>query len=100
MRETLEMLHADAMLLRGTEGEPVADHRRSPQWLTVRQGQVQPQDTEHPNSVEWSNLPMGLDAANTAELINDIHQGKLAMPLPLQWQADLLCALAKDCTEP
>jgi anthranilate phosphoribosyltransferase len=100
MRETLEMLHADAMLLRGTEGEPVADHRRSPQWLTVRQGQVQPQDTAHPQMVEWPPLPMGLDAANTAKLIQDIDQGKQTMPLPLQWQADQLCALAKDCIAP
>jgi precorrin-6B methylase 1 len=33
MAQTFQLTHASAFLLRGTEGEPVADARRSPQWI-------------------------------------------------------------------
>ena len=39
MAQTFERVSADALLLRGTEGEPVADARRTPQMEAFRDGQ-------------------------------------------------------------
>ncbi|NDC60473.1 MAG: DNA-binding protein YbiB [Betaproteobacteria bacterium] len=94
MRNTLALLKADALLLRGTEGEPVADHRRIPHMLALRQGEVQ-DDIRVPQGIsEWLNLPTGLDAHETAELIHQIFHGQQAVPLPLQWQVQAIGCLA------
>ena len=40
MSDTLQHMKANALLLRGTEGEPVADPRRTPQMQWIQQGQI------------------------------------------------------------
>lgn len=94
MQHTLELMQANAMLLRGTEGEPVADYRRTPQMLCLLGGKPLdglPLPAAMPESAP---LPMGLDAPATAKLIQDLLHNRLPIPLPLLAQADQLSAMA------
>ncbi len=100
MRETLALLKADALLLRGTEGEPVADHRRAPHMLGFRKGIVLPDDTEQAEWVEWFNLPTGLGVHDTAQLIQKMYQGTQPIPQPINRQVMKLAAMAKDFHQP
>jgi anthranilate phosphoribosyltransferase len=96
MRETLQLLQANALLLRGTEGEPVADFRRAPYMLALLGGVAKESPEPASNVVELMNLPNGLNARDTAQLIQSMLQGDTAIPLPLQLQVAKLTAMTKE----
>jgi len=96
MRETLQLLQANALLLRGTEGEPVADFRRAPHMLALLGGVAKESPEPASNVVELMNLPNGLNARDTAQLIQSMLQGDTAIPLPLQLQVAKLTAMTKE----
>jgi anthranilate phosphoribosyltransferase len=85
--------HIDLMLLRGTEGEAVADPRRQPRIDTWIRGELHP---------EWSAplqdgvvaglplLPRENDAATTALYIQSVLSGEKPAPAPLTHQVQLL----------
>jgi anthranilate phosphoribosyltransferase len=100
MRGTLQLLQANAMLLRGTEGEPVADFRRAPNMLALLSGVAEEPTAAASNVVELLNLPNGLNAADTAQLIQGMLQGDTPIPLPLQLQVATLSALAQRIHAP
>jgi anthranilate phosphoribosyltransferase len=100
MRDTLQLLQANALLLRGTEGEPVADFRRAPHMLALLNGVAQETTAPASNVVELMNLPNGLNAADTAQLIQSMLQGQIAIPLPLQLQVAQLSAMAQQVSHP
>ena len=91
----------DAMLLRGTEGEPVADPRRQPRIDTYTAGQlyaaacVPPQDGV---VTEMPLLPRDNDAATTALYIQSVLAGERPAPAPLtrQVQAILQALMALE----
>ena len=41
MSATFSLMHSNALLLRGTEGEPVADPRRMPAMDALRNGEIE-----------------------------------------------------------
>ena len=96
MQDTLTLLKAHAMLLRGTEGEPVADYRRAPQMRCLLGGQPVPAAQAEATMPEQTPLPTGLDARASAALIEDMLQGRLPLPLPVQMQVTQLCAMAQQ----
>ncbi len=84
---------ANAMLLRGTEGEPVADPRRSPKLDVFLQGELRPElsaPAQEGVLTELPVLPRGIDAATTALYIQSVVSGEKPAPGPLTRQVDCL----------
>jgi anthranilate phosphoribosyltransferase len=89
----LQQNQAHAMLLRGTEGEPVADARRQPRMDVYLNGQLQA-DLSVPLQegplAELPQLAQGNDASATAKFIQAVMEGNLPVPAPIQTQVNLL----------
>ncbi|MEZ5643712.1 MAG: DNA-binding protein YbiB [Burkholderiaceae bacterium] len=87
MAETFALVGAHALLLRGTEGEPVADARRTPRMDAFRDGQrhlLQPAQ-EGPLAA-LPELPRDISAEATAAYIRDVLDGRLPVPAPIALQ--------------
>ena len=87
---------ARALLMRGTEGEPVADPRRQPRFEAFARGERQ--DDLSAASTEGvltqlPNLPTSMEPGVTAGWIHDALTGKVTIPPPLQAQVKCLTAL-------
>ncbi|MEN9688598.1 MAG: hypothetical protein RI998_595 [Pseudomonadota bacterium] len=95
MQDTLQLLQAHAMLLRGTEGEPVADYRRSPQMRCLLAGKPMADTHSLEDMPEQAPLPNGLDATATATLIQDMLANRLPIPQPVLAQAHQLGRMAQ-----
>lgn len=84
---------ANAMLLRGTEGEPVADPRRAPKLDVFVNGMARA-DLARPAHegvlTELPVLPRGNDAPTTALYIQSVVSGEKPAPGPLTQQVDCL----------
>ena len=91
--EFLVHTRADALLLRGTEGEPVADPRRAPKLDVYIQGQLRA-DLSRPAHegvlTELPLLPRTCDAPTTALYIQAVVSGEKPAPTPLTLQVDCL----------
>lgn len=98
MAEFARAEQADMLLMRGTEGEPVADARRVPRMELVLAGEPQPALVPAPQDGSLSELPQwpaAHDAATTAGYIREVLSGDKPMPAPIELQAQtLLRALA------
>jgi anthranilate phosphoribosyltransferase len=83
----------DAVLLRGTEGEPVSDPRRAPRLDVFIKGQLRA-DLARPAHegvlTELPVLPRGIDAATTAIYIQSVVSGEKPAPAPLTQQVECL----------
>jgi anthranilate phosphoribosyltransferase len=100
MQATLEGLKANAMLLRGTEGEPVADPRKMPSMRCFIKGQALSQLDITPHTAhETVNMPLGMNAKQTAEFIDAMIQGRKPVPPPIQVQAELISRLSLACVD-
>jgi len=89
MAATFELIGANALLLRGTEGEPVADPRRTPQMEAFRQGRRCPvQGAQSGSLTGLPELPQAIDAASTAAYIQAILAGRLPVPTPIAQQVE------------
>ena len=93
--EFLAATDGDAVLLRGTEGEPVADPRRAPKLDVFIAGQPRA-DLSRPAHAgvltELPVLPRGFDAATTAVYIQAVVSGEKPAPGPLTRQVECLMA--------
>lgn len=98
LTEFLAHTRADAMLLRGTEGEPVADPRRVPRLDVFVGGRPRPdiaQAAQEGVLTELPVLPRTNDASTTARYIQSVVSGEKPAPTPLTVQvACLVRALA------
>lgn len=87
MAATLELTGARALLLRGTEGEAVADARRMPQIDAFVNGMrtplVEPQTGP---LTQLPELPTQMDAQTTARYTQAVLDGALPVPPPLARQ--------------
>ena len=85
--------HANAVLMRGTEGEPVADPRRAPKLDVFIDGQART-DLSRPAHegvlTELPVLPRTFDAATTARYIQSVVSGEKPAPGPLAQQVECL----------
>lgn len=87
MAETFALVGAHALLLRGTEGEPVADARRTPQMDAFRDGQrILLQPAQEGSLASLPELPREIDAASTATYIRAVLDGQLPVPAPIALQ--------------
>ena len=85
--------HASAMLMRGTEGEPVADPRRLPKLEVYLHGVARPDvslSAQEGVLTELPVLPRAIDAATTALYIQSVISGEKPAPAPLVQQADCI----------
>jgi anthranilate phosphoribosyltransferase len=94
MTATLALTHTTALLLRGTEGEPVADARRTPAMDAFAGGLVT--RVQEAQTGPLSTLPdvPGTDPAVTAAYIQRVLAGDLPVPHPIALQVRHVCALA------
>jgi len=86
---------ANALLMRGTEGEPVADARRQPRFDVYRQGLLDEALSRQPQEgvlTELPDLPDTADAAATAAYIHAVLKGDRALPASIGAQAQCLRA--------
>lgn len=82
---------AHAVLLRGTEGEPVADPRRAPKLEVFVAGQARPELSRPAQEgvlTELPVLPRECDAATTALYIQSVVSGEKPAPAPITHQVD------------
>ncbi len=86
MSATFALTGQHALLLRGTEGEPVADARRTPAMDVFNQGQTRRvQNPQEGALAQVPDLP-GTDAVATAAYIQRVLRGELPVPQPITLQ--------------
>jgi len=93
LAEFLAHTGANAVLMRGTEGEPVADPRRAPRLDTYIGGRLRPELSRAAQEgvlTELPVLPRANDAATTALYIQSVVSGEKPAPAPLTQQVDCL----------
>lgn len=94
MSATLIGLQASALLLRGTEGEAVADPRRLPMMTGLRGGQaVMAQESQHGSLEAIPDLPGNIDAQATASYITSVLSGRSPVPAPIAAQVQHILKL-------
>jgi anthranilate phosphoribosyltransferase len=86
MSATFALTGQHALLLRGTEGEPVADARRTPAMDLFKNGQtLRVQAPQEGPLAHMPDLP-STDAASTAQFIEQVLQKRWPVPAPLAQQ--------------
>jgi anthranilate phosphoribosyltransferase len=91
--EFLQHTGAHALLLRATEGEPVADPRRLPRLDVFMGGVLRPELGRPAHEGVLSELPLlprERDAATTAVYVQSAVSGETPVPGPLREQVDVL----------
>jgi anthranilate phosphoribosyltransferase len=89
MTETLQLTQQNALLLRGTEGEAVADARRRPRMDGFVNGQpVALCDAQEGSLANLPDLPKTCDAAATAHHIQQVLAGDKPVPAPIAAQVE------------
>jgi anthranilate phosphoribosyltransferase len=92
MGALLALTGQHALLLRGTEGEPVADPRRTPQMDLYRAGHQQcVQAAQQGPLSSVPELPHGHDLAGTVAYTRAVLAGERPLPHPLAQQVQHLC---------
>jgi anthranilate phosphoribosyltransferase len=86
MSSTFALLGQHALLLRGTEGEPVADARRTPAMDVFKNGQTVRVQAQHAGALLQVPALPSTDAPATAQYIQHVLQGQLPVPEPIALQ--------------
>lgn len=95
MAAVFELQRATALLLRGTEGEVVADARRLPQMVGfVRGERVTLQEGRKGTLTDMPDLPKELDPDTTARYIRDVLAGHKPIPESMALQVEHILHLA------
>ena len=97
MAETFALMGSDALLLRGTEGESVADPRRTPRMQAFVKGQgVDLQAYQTGSLPRLPDLPAAIDAASTAHYTRAVMAGEQAIPSPIAQQVAHILQLVQQ----
>ena len=89
MAQTLALTATSALLLRGTEGEAVADARRMPQMDGFIHGERRLlQAAQGGSLVSLPDVPKTPDAQSTADYIEAVLAGQQAVPAPIAQQVE------------
>ena len=87
MAATLELMGANALLLRGTEGEAVADPRRIPRMQGFIAGRaVALQEAQTGPLAALPALPKNIDEHSTSHYIREVLAGTCPVPVPIAQQ--------------
>jgi anthranilate phosphoribosyltransferase len=96
MAQTFKLTQACAFLLRGTEGEPVADARRTPQMDFFHGGNTQTVQVTQAGALQSiPELPQP-NAAETAAYIEDVLKQKSEVPAPIAIQVQHILQALKS----
>jgi len=97
MAQTLALMQANALLLRGTEGEVVADARRMPPMDGYLHGlRIELQQAQTGTLASLPNLPKAIDAASTAAYIESVLSGEEPVPAPITRQVEHILQLTSQ----
>ncbi len=97
MAATFELMQINAMLLRGTEGEPVADARRMPQMDGFICGQKSLlQEAQSGTLPSLPDLPKEFDADTTAAYIRSVMAGTSPVPPSIAKQVEHILRLCQQ----
>ncbi|MDB5843000.1 MAG: glycosyl transferase, family 3 [Polaromonas sp.] len=97
MAATFELVQADALLLRGTEGEGVADPRRSPQMQGFINGEKVLADEGLKGTLpSVPDLPKAIDADSTAAYIRSVLAGDSPLPPSIAQQVAHILQLLRQ----
>ena len=97
MAATFELMQINAMLLRGTEGESVADARRMPQMDGfVRGHRLLLQEAQSGTLPSLPDLPKEFDADTTATYIRSVMAGTSAVPSSIAQQVEHILHLSQQ----
>ncbi len=97
MGQVFELVQATALLLRGTEGEPVADPRRMPAMTGFVRGQrLTLEDAQRGTLSTLPDLPAGIDADSTAAYTRAVLEGRQPVPAPIAAQVEHILRLASS----
>jgi anthranilate phosphoribosyltransferase len=97
MGHTFELIQANALLLRGTEGEVVADARRMPQmdaFIAGRRSLLQ--ETRPGTLASVPDLPQEIDSDRTAAYIRSVLSGTHAVPASIARQVEHILHLTSQ----
>ena len=95
MGQVFALTGATALLLRGTEGEVVADARRLPAMEGfVRGERIALEEGRRGTLTDLPGLPSQVDAASTAAYTRDVLEGQQPLPASLQVQVEHILRLA------
>ncbi len=95
MAATFELMQANALLLHGTEGEPVADPRRAPRMQGFLGGRVVAlHEAQSGTLTTLPDLPQSTQAQQVAAYIGRVLGGEIAVPSPITQQVALVSSLA------
>lgn len=87
MAETFTLMQSDALLLRGTEGEAVADPRRTPKMQAFVKGQATDLQAYQAGTLPTlPELPTVIDADSTAAYICQVMNHEKPVPAPIAQQ--------------
>jgi anthranilate phosphoribosyltransferase len=96
MAAVFELMRETALLLRGTEGEVVADARRLPQMDGfVRGERVTLQEGRRGTLTDLPHLPKEVDPETTAAYIRDVLAGRKPVPDSMALQVEHILHLAR-----
>ncbi|MFD1711552.1 DNA-binding protein YbiB [Ottowia sp. GY511] len=96
MAATFELMGSNAMLLRGTEGEPVADPRRTPRMDVFLGGQAHLVEEARGGPLDHlPSLPTRIDPISTATYMRAALEGLIPLPESLIIQADHILRACK-----
>ena len=96
MSAVFQLCESTALLLRGTEGEVVADARRLPQMDGFIRGRhVALEAGEKGTATGLPHLPAGVDAASTAAYIQDVLHERVSVPPSVAQQVEHILRLAE-----
>jgi len=97
MEQVLIARQSTALLLRGTEGEAVADARRLPKMTGIAGGKIVVTHEHQAGALNLlPELPASCDAHTTAAYINSVLEGKVAVPKPIAVQVERVIELARN----
>ena len=92
MSATFALTGQHALLLRGTEGEPVADVRRTPAMDVFKMGTTRRVQAQREGSLHSLPDMPAIDAAATAAYTQQVLRGERAVPEPIALQVQhILC---------
>ena len=92
MSRLFQLTGQHALLLRGTEGEPVADPRRTPQMTLFRDGSIRCIEPLQAGSLSHvPDLPPGHDLAATVIYTRSVLEGDMPCPAPIAQQIAHIC---------
>jgi anthranilate phosphoribosyltransferase len=95
MAAVFEQMGSTAMLLRGTEGESVADPRKLPRMEGIVHGRLSVLEEGHKGTTEVPELPKEVDPVTTVAYIQEVLSGRLPVPASIALQVEHILRLAQ-----